>query len=305
MPFKRPFEGILLTSGRSCLRAIVDQLRPARMWVPFLICDSVPSTLREAGVEVMFYGMDDQARPLIDDLAGDEAPILAVDHYGVRGDAVQALIDRFGQRVVIDLTHALYAPVPAGHWAFSSIRKWFGIPDGGVLHAPYPIAIGNERNDRCLMDHLVLRGKGYDDEALALHRVNNAAMRSDPVRASLVSEALLSHTDREQGRQARAANFKALHQRLSRHNRLEFDPRAVRGPLCYPLLPERPVEHARLHASGIFVPCYWPEVLHRPDVEGRSGQSRGLARWVLPLPVDQRYTPADMEEMLALLEPLL
>ena len=49
------------------------------------------------------------------------------------------------------------------------------------------------------------------------------------------------------------------------------------------------------------MPLLWPEAAAAEhDPVGRA-----YARNILPLPVDQRYTPEDMERMLAILTPLL
>jgi hypothetical protein len=299
-------EGVLLGSGRACLRFIVEQLKPKRMFVPFLVCDSVTLPLREAGVDVVFYGVDEQLKPLFIDALGANDLLLAVDHHGIRHAEVEALVRQHGDRVVIDLTHALYAPVVNGCWAFSSIRKWFGIPDGGLLHAPVAVDVPAERNTHYIMDHLVLRLlEGEGEASLTAHRRNNAMMRTNPTRASVVSEALLRHTDREQARAARLSNFRALHALLGAHNRLSIDPERITGAIAYPFLPHVPIAHEQLHARGLFVPCYWPDVLQRSDPEGRFEVDRMLARNILPLPIDQRYVVEDMREVVRRIMELL
>jgi hypothetical protein len=64
-----------------------------------------------------------------------------------------------------------------------------------------------------------------------------------------------------------------------------------RVPLCYPLS-VRPEDFHRVRDSlisrGIFVPQYWP---------GLAGGADRLSGSVIPLPVDQRYGPEDMETM--------
>ena len=56
-----------------------------------------------------------------------------------------------------------------------------------------------------------------------------------------------------------------------------------------------------LQAKKVYVPLLWPEAAAAEhDPVGRA-----YARNILPLPVDQRYTPEDMERMLAILTPLL
>jgi len=52
--------------------------------------------------------------------------------------------------------------------------------------------------------------------------------------------------------------------------------------------------HGDLISRRIFVARYWPELSGQPDCE----QARYLARHLVPLPCDQRYTPADMQKII-------
>ena len=67
------------------------------------------------------------------------------------------------------------------------------------------------------------------------------------------------------------------------------------------LLPKGEQVRKALQAKKVYVPLLWPEAAAAEhDPVGRA-----YARNILPLPVDQRYTPEDMERMLAILTPLL
>ena len=45
-----------LTSGRACLRAILERTPPQRVFVPFYICDSVLEPIRRRMFRMMGYG---------------------------------------------------------------------------------------------------------------------------------------------------------------------------------------------------------------------------------------------------------
>ncbi len=297
-PQEIPWPGQLLASGRSCLTAIAVQLKVSTFHVPFLICDSVVAPLREAGMNVRFYRVDEQARPVLEDIPDDGGAVLSMDQYGVRPDGEQALVQAFGDRVVLDRTHALHNPVPPGHWAFCSLRKWFGAAEGAWLQGPVPVPLPVERNTQYRLDHLLLATVGHTGEALEAYRHNNALMSLLPQRPSLVSERILLRADREAAQHARIRNFQRLHQRLGTTNRLIIDPERTTGAICYPYQPTTPVALDTLHAAGIYAPRYWPEVLQRADPEGRFKVERALVQEVIALPVDQRYTPDDMDAML-------
>jgi hypothetical protein len=149
-------------------------------------------------------------------------------------------------------------------------------------------------NERYVLDHLVLAHAGAQQEGLASYRRNNALMSTTPHRASLITERLMTNIDVRVVRERRTANFRTLHAILGHRNQLKLDPAEVDGPLHYPLLLDGPVDHERLHAAGIFTPCYWPEV--REQCPPGSFE-RGLPDRLVALPIDQRYNEQDMNEL--------
>ncbi len=63
----------------------------------------------------------------------------------------------------------------------------------------------------------------------------------------------------------------------------------------YPLLVENGESiRRRLQRQKIYIPTLWPDVY---DLCGRDSTEYNLAQNILPLPVDQRYGPDDMEEL--------
>jgi hypothetical protein len=66
-------------------------------------------------------------------------------------------------------------------------------------------------------------------------------------------------------------------------------------PFCYPYLPNSPVKRESLYAKGIFVPSLWSDTLNR-NVSGFDFEKR-ISVELLPLPIDHRYTPADLQPM--------
>jgi hypothetical protein len=65
--------------------------------------------------------------------------------------------------------------------------------------------------------------------------------------------------------------------------------------MCYPFLPPADVDRAALGRLGVFVPTLWPEVPNR-TIPGFEWE-RDVARRLLPLPIDHRYGPGDMEKV--------
>jgi hypothetical protein len=145
------------------------------------------------------------------------------------------------------------------------------------------------------VEHLVARLRGASDAALALYRAHEARFTADVRAMSPLSERLLAGVDYAAVAAARRANFAHAHEELGDANRLTPSLGAHDVPLCYPFWPRQTVAHQQLWDLGIFAPRLWPEVTNR-RLPGFAFE-RQLASELLPLPIDQRYDTADMQDM--------
>lgn len=285
-------------SGRAGFGVILDAVKPETVHVPFYACDSLLAPLRERGIPARFYGLDDRLEPAVELAPAPGELAVYVDYFGLKGPFAAGLHRRLESRLVLDLVQAFFARPPAGARAFNSARKWFGVPDGGyVLGAEPPLDA--PRNDGVRFEHLVNRLLGHQERAFREFREAEAAVEHRPWRMSLLSERLLSAVDYAAVARARRQNFAALARQLASENALSLEMPDDVVPFCYPFLPSRAIDRARLHARGIFVPTFWPDVLAR----ARAGfeLERRLARDLLPLPVDHRLTPDDCDAIVEVL----
>lgn len=285
--------GNWLASGRACVAAILRHQRPERLFAPHFLCDTATLAAREMGVPIVRYELDPQWAPAAPVARDGKSLFLAVDHFGQCADALRPWVDGWGDHLVLDLTHAFHAEPPAGAWAFNSARKFFGVPDGARWWGPATLPAPQVENTAFRMDHLVLAAMDLQAEGLDAYRANNALMTTAPLAASTITRRILERSDLATAARRRAANFQALHAALKDLNRFPVSVTDA-AVLYYPLLVEQDMDKAALHRLGIFAPTLWPEVLQR---EGVPATERQRSRCLIPLPVDQRYTPDDMNEI--------
>ena len=289
-------------SARAALAALLQAGRPGRIWMPNYVCDAVPAAARGAGIDCVFYSLDDRWMPdaATSPTSGDW--LLYVNYFGILDAKVDGVISRFGaERVIIDNSQALFSRPRECLASVYSPRKFVGIPDGGLLltalDVPPPGLEDSASPARCT--HLLKRLCGEPENGYADFKAAEATLEdTEPRRMSRLTERMLEAIDFEQVRVRRNANFHVLHELLGKSNRLDFDPAPVDGPLCYPLLPARPHPdmRAELYGRRILVATYWPEALGRVAA---SSLEAALTRNCLPLPCDQRYSEADMRKIAA------
>ena len=290
-----------LQSARACLEALLREIAPPRVWVPRYICDAMLQPLRRLGVAHSFYGIDRSLRLAPGPEIGPRDLLLCVNYFGLAGDAEQDAIARFGaERVVLDRAQAFHAPGCDCRAAIYSPRKFFGLPDGGLLATPAPIAPPAQRDAGSVgrSTHLLMRHDGPAQAGYAhFRRAEETLDDAAPRTMSALTARILDSIDVEAARRRRVANFAYLHERLGRGNELAIGAEAAQGPLCYPLLVRREGLRERLIENKVFVPAYWPDVLGRC---APGDPEHDLARFCVALPCDQRYGARELERVAAL-----
>lgn len=291
-----PDGAVLLNSARNCLGHVVQAAGVSHLHVPRYICDAVVEPLERLGVPYDFYDVSEDLEIAGEVALRDESDaVLVVNYFGVMDDYVAAIAGRLGRQAILDCSQAFYSPPLLPSATFYSPRKFFGVPDGGILHADrhlageLPVDVSFDR-----FTHLVKRIDLGAEAAYTDFRRDEGSLDGQPPKAmSRLTRRLLMSVDTEAARLRRLENFGYLHERLAPTNGLPLVTTS-RGPLCYPYLSGDDSLRERLIAAKVFVPTYWPNVLEWCDP---SDVAHHLASNVLALPIDQRYGPQHMQRI--------
>ena len=202
-------------------------------------------------------------------------------------------------RVIVDSAHSLLSQYDV-FAAIYSPRKFFGIPDGGILLVDHSIDVSNlSRNTDVSMavSALELRLSGQIAEGYKFFLEAEASLASSEV--SLMSEIsfdIISCTPFASAKRLRLDNFNYLHNILGSYNQLtkSVDLTSCVSPLYYPfLIPSGSYLRPILISNNIFTPCFWSSCEH----EKLSELEQHLVMNCLLLPIDQRYNLKDMKRM--------
>lgn len=292
----------LYQSARAAFCALLTAL-PAvqRVWMPAYLCDSMYAPLRATGKAICAYTLDAQlhlAEPI--ELAANDI-LLYVNYFGVRTAYTDELLHRMPpHQLVVDCSQAFFAAPRKCLATIYSPRKFFGVPDGGMLVTDVPVPRPARVNESSLqrMTHLLARLAGEPEIAYAaFQRAEHSLDDPTPMQMSALTRRLLTSVPFSAVQQQRDANFAHLRARLDATNLLSL-PADVTGALCYPYLPSQSIDRNRFLRNRIYIPTYWPEVSKRA--------AAGSIEWTmlqrcLPIPCDQRYGPADLDRILGLL----
>lgn len=285
-------QGIALNSGRNCLRYLIRGRKIKRIWLPKLLCSAISDTCKEENVQILYYSIDKQLRPVLpQSLEGDW--LYLINYYGQYSVEEIRHLDRIYKNIIVDNVQAFYTKPIEGLDTIYTCRKFFGVPDGGYLYTD------------CALSEILQKDESYDEltflagrlersanEFYSAYRENEQRIDELPLRRmSMVTQNLLRGIDYEQIKKERERNFSYLHEQLRSVNQLELC--LPDGPYMYPLLVKDGAEIRRsMQEKRIYIPTLWPNVLQECPIDSLEYQ---YAADILPIPVDQRYDIGDME----------
>ncbi|MCL7743681.1 hypothetical protein LV476_01780 [Guyparkeria hydrothermalis] len=291
-------------SARSALKIALKAVSVQKIWLPFYTCDAVVEAVKDLGIELEYYRVNSTFDVDASLSLGEGEFILVIDYFGMSSDSVHRSLRRFGHaNTIVDCSQAYFSEHTNALATVWSPRKFFGLPDGGLLYSDDPrIKQPKDRDTTSTtrMGHLISRLTNSPEMAYQQYKEAEQAIGASPVLGmSKLTERLLHSVDREAAKAARNMNARYLHEQLREYNQLNLDFGTDPAPLCYPLLPNvKTASRADLIKNRVFVPSYWPEVLTRVE-EGSFEWN--LVNNGLFLPCDQRYTKKDMDRLVGLL----
>lgn len=288
-------------TARAAFYALLTEGTPSRVWMPKYICDAMLDPLKATKTEIVFYDLDSGLGVPNDVQIEDSDWLLYVNYFGVCAAQEDKLLKRFNpSQLIFDHSQAFFSPPGDCLATIYSPRKFFGVPDGGLLLTSLDVMVPEEIDAgsvaRCT--HLLKRLDGTPEAGYQDY--NNAEETFcdiQPRRQSLLTDRLLISIDYDACKQQRNANFNYIHDQFNHLNELCFDTSRIDGPMCYPLLIDDATIRERLLANRIFVPIYWTEVGRRVNP---SSFERYLLDKCLPIPCDQRYMQEDMMHIIEL-----
>jgi hypothetical protein len=292
-----------LNTGRNCLEYLIRAGDFKKIYLPKFSCKVLLEPIKKLSVEYEYYSIDQNLNPVLTKLPKVDEVLLYINYFGIKDDAVKELSLQI-ENLIVDNSQAFFSDGISGLGTFYSARKFFGVPDGAYLLSQLVLEEELKRDyswDR--MSHLLKRLELGAESGYSDFQENSLKLSEQPIlQMSELSKFLLSHIDYSKVKQKREENFRYLHQKLSDVNQFDFSDLLVNGPMVYPLYVENEDLRKELIHNKIFVASYWPNVLEECPANSLDYK---LAKYILPLPVDQRYSLEDMERICNVLLPVL
>jgi hypothetical protein len=283
---------VRLNTGRNALEYILKQKGYSKIYIPYFTCEVLLEPVKKLNVDYRFYSIDEQLDPVIDFEMEPGACLLYTNYFGIKQETVQRLSGQI-KNLVVDNCQGFFSPPLPGIDTFYSCRKFFGVSDGGYLQINKKITkklkIDSSVNRFCHLIKSIDLGieAGYRD-----YQANNIDLENNEIKImSPLTSKILSAIDYAECARIRNRNFKFLHEHLHAQNLFKFNFQDDCSPLVYPFLSNDRQLKLHLIQKKIFVATYWPNVFKWTNSKMYENY---LARCMVPLPIDHRYSLHDM-----------
>lgn len=296
-------------NARSALASLVAAVKPRRALLPAYICRSAAQAF--SSFPILYYPVGNSLKPDIAALENLVQPgdmVLGVNYFGRAPDHDFCDFIRNCKDIVSieDSAHALDTnTVPWGSWRLFSPRKLFGVADGGyiasgTMHAPDLVAPETAEEHAWIAPRM----RAEDTRGTAnsqWHAANQKHELSLTVSAACISSLshdLLQQLDAPTIIQRRKENFAMLHQALASVAFIA-SPTPDFCPSGFPIRLDPAIRdrlRSALIAQDIFPIIHWADL---PSPAAGFPAEHALAKELLTLPCDQRYSKSDMQRIAA------
>lgn len=306
------------SSGRAALFQILKFLQKEKnikkILLPDYLCSSVLVPVKALGLAYEFYPLDENLEfeeVEFQNIYERDTAVLLINYWGLQDLSRQVeYVRNIDEKAIIieDDVQAYYEfkkPLNSVDFKFTSLRKTFAVPDGGLVKTKYklptidtPNTFGQYKAAAALLKSM--REDNFNDQIyLELFEKGESLIDDEQEKGmSLIAEKLYSFMDEMHVKVRRLNNAEYLVMGLREigiQPLLALDDEHV--PLFIPVkLKNRDIVRQAMFKKEIFCPVHWP-------LDG-MGIKRGeqMYREELSLIIDQRYGRKEMDEIITVLK---
>lgn len=302
------------SSGRAALYQILKFLKLEKgvnhILLPDYLCSSVLVPMKALGLDYTFYPIDEQLElesSSFIKLYKKDSAVLVINYFGLKDltTQIQAIRSLDENAIIIeDDVQAYYEfkkPLGEVDFKFTSLRKTFAVPDGGLVKTKCqlpkvkaPNTFGQYKAAAALLKSM-REGNFNDQIYLEMFEKGESLIDSElECGMSQIAEKLFGALEEERVKIRRLNN---AHYLIGQLNKMGVKPLLPlledHVPLFIPItLKNRDVVRKAMFQNEIFCPIHWP-------LEGMDlNRGKIMAETELSLIIDQRYGRKEMEEII-------
>lgn len=306
------------SSGRAALYQILKYLKQEKgithILLPDYLCSSVLVPIKDLELEYIFYPIDEHLELIESEflkLYITGAVVLLINYFGLKDLSGQIKSIRGIEEksiIIEDDVQAYYEfkkPLDGVDFKFTSLRKTFAVPDGGLVKTKYnlpkvviPNTYGQYKAAAALLKSL-REGNFNDQIYLELFEKGETLIDSElECGMSQIAEKLYSFLNEDHVKLRRLNNARYLIDELKKIGLEPLLPlKEDYVPLFVPIiLKNRDKIRKTMFQKEIYCPVHWP--LDGMEIE----RGEQMSKKELSLIIDQRYGRKEMDEIISVLK---
>jgi len=293
-------DGILLNTGRNALEYILTSLSDIKgIYLPYYTCKAVLEPIKRLQIPFTYYHTKSNFE-IDEDIKLVKGQYIIVNNYfGIKDSYIKTLVSKYDEHLIVDCAQALFAPLLSGVKMFYSLRKYLGIPDGGVAYGVNSDRAGWLDIDNSIdrLEHLKVRKEQSADAGFNIYQKNETKLDNMPMlQMSAYTRYSSQHIDYDRIVAKRRANYEYLDYALNKINHLSLpEINTFACPMAYPFVGsiERNLRD-ELIKNKIYIPRFWPNV----ETYQKFDREVEMSKLIISLPIDQRYDSCDMDKII-------
>ncbi len=283
---------LALNTASHAFEYLIKTKNIKKVYIPKFMCGCISEVCKRNNVEIEYYGIDKNLLPIFDDSLSENEWLYIVNFYGqMSNEQIKGFKTKFGN-IVVDNVQAFFNMPVSDTDTLYSCRKFFGVADGAYLYTDKLLSDELEQDiSYGRMEFLLGRLEKTANEFYTKYVENNDCFSCQPIKSmSKLTHNLLKGINYENVAKKRTENFIILHDNFKNINKLKLE--IPNGAFMYPLyIPNGDKIRKALMQKKIYIPTLWPDVF---DVCSENDLEYNMAKNILPLPIDQRYSNNDM-----------
>ncbi len=287
---------------KAALSELIGSLGCEKIFIPYYYCPSTTVAIKKTGVEVNFYHIDENLKPI--DLPDENNSIvLLVDYFGICGDKVKEIAKTIkNAEVILDFAHDFYEEPVIGEHRHNiySAKKFFGVPDGAYLISTKTLLhIELPSHASGYSEYLIKTYEEGTNAAYSLKKEVDNKLADNYDCMSMLAIGLLMNVDFDRVKGQRLRNYYVLKEATSDYNELVLPKHCVAYLFPFLLTGKGRELKKILIENKVFVPTLW--VGEELKANGNKYEL-GMMNDCVFLPMDQRYSEEDMKYISLILE---
>lgn len=290
-----------LNSGRNAFEYILLANEYKKIYIPYYTCDVILEPLLRNQIEYEFYSVDDNLDPIFNfDKVNENTAFLYTNYFGIKDLTIHKLNFK-NENIIIDNAQSFYSEPTSNLDTFYSPRKFFGLPDGGLVYCKKKIDIDiSDENSINRMSHLLKRIEFGPEMSYTDFLINEKSLCNQHLcKMSKLTRRLYENIDFIKIKNKRLQNFEFLHNFLKNKNLLHIDKNDSQVPMVYPFQSKNKDLQRILLENKVYTAKYWPNVKKWSDDESLENK---LLKEITFLPLDQRYSTVQLQKIINIIK---